>query len=184
MATQNQALSPASQEQEKGTGGPAGAGKATQFLTFMLNDEVYGIDILNIKEIINHGAIAPVPMMPEFIAGVINLRGSVVPVVNLALRFDDRPASRTRRSSIVILEVEHEEQNMEIGITVDVVTEVLDISQDDIEPAPTFGTKIRTDFINGMGKIGDQLLILLNVENMLSINELSMNRDFQNEAVC
>lgn len=146
----------------------------SQFLTFMLNTQVYGVNILNIKEIIDYGNITRVPMMPEFIAGVINLRGSVVPVVNLALRFSEKPSTRTKRSSIVILEVTYEEQKMEVGITVDVVNEVLDILSSEIEPTPSFGTKIRTDFISGMGKANDQLLVLLNIESILSIDELSV----------
>ncbi|MBN4079270.1 chemotaxis protein CheW [Beggiatoa alba] len=145
-----------------------------QFLTFVLNTEVYGINILNIKEIIDYGNITRVPMMPEFIAGVINLRGSVVPVVDLALRFSEQPSQRTKRSSIVILEVQYEGQKMEIGITVDVVNEVLDILSSEIEPAPSFGTKIRTDFISSMGKVNDQLLVLLDIENILSVAELSV----------
>jgi len=155
------------------------AGGAPQFLTFMLNTEIYGINILNIKEIIDYGNITRVPMMPEFIAGVINLRGSVVPVVDLALRFLEQPSKRTKRSSIVILEVKFEEQKMEIGITVDEVNEVLNILSGEIEPAPSFGTKIRTDFISGMGKINDQLLVLLDIENILSVAELSIVEDLQ-----
>ncbi|VAW64920.1 Positive regulator of CheA protein activity (CheW) [hydrothermal vent metagenome] len=145
----------------------------TQYLTFILNNEIYGINILNIKEIIDFGNIARVPMMPKFIAGVINLRGSVVPVVDLALRFANKPSKRTRRSSIIILEVKNDEQVLEIGITVDVVNEVLDILVGEIEQAPSFGTKIRTDFISGMGKVDDQLLVLLDIENILSVDELS-----------
>jgi len=145
----------------------------TQFLTFKLNAEVYGINILNIKEIIDYGNVTQVPMMPEFIAGVINLRGSVVPVVDLALRFSEKPSKRTKRSSIVIIELECEEQKLEIGITVDVVNEVLDLLSNEIKPTPSFGTKIRTDFISGMGKVDDQLLVLLDIENILSIAELS-----------
>ena len=145
----------------------------TQFLTFILNTEVYGINILNIREIIDYGNITRVPMMPGFVAGVINLRGSVVPVVDLALRFSEKSSERTKRSSIVILEVEYEEQKLEVGITVDVVNEVLDIPLSEIEPAPSFGTKIRTDFISGMGKVNDQLLVLLDIENILSVAELS-----------
>ena len=146
----------------------------TQFLTFELNSDVYGVEILNIKEIIDHGSITRVPMMPDFIAGVINLRGSVVPVVDLALRFSEKPSERTKRSSIVILDVESNGEKLEIGITVDVVNEVLDISLNNIEAAPSFGTKIRTDFISGMGKVNDQLLVLLDIENILSIAELSV----------
>lgn len=161
------------QIEQQNTDQQVASDNVTQFLTFMLNTQAYGINILNIKEIIDYGSITRVPLMPEFIAGVINLRGSVVPVVNLALRFSEKPLARTKRSSIVILEVKYEEQMMEIGITVDVVNEVLDILSSDIEPAPSFGTKIRTDFISGMGKVKDQLLVLLNIESILSIDELS-----------
>jgi len=145
----------------------------SQFLTFVLNDETYGIDILNIKELIDYGKVTRVPMMPGFIAGVINLRGSVVPVIDLAVRFAEESAQKTKRSSIVILEL-NDEDKTEIGITVDVVNEVLSISGSDVEPAPSFGTKIRTDFISGMGKVDGQLLVLLEIKNILSIEELSI----------
>ncbi|VAW60665.1 Positive regulator of CheA protein activity (CheW), partial [hydrothermal vent metagenome] len=145
----------------------------TQYLTFILNDDIYGINILNIKEIIEYGHVTQVPMMPDFIAGVINLRGSVVPVIDLAQRFSEQTSQRTRRSSILILEIKYEDQPMEMGVTVDVVNEVLDILSSDIEPAPLFGTKIRTDFISGMGKMDSQLLVLLDIDNILSIDELS-----------
>jgi purine-binding chemotaxis protein CheW len=145
-----------------------------QFLTFVLNDEVYGVNILSIKEIIDYGNITRVPMVNSFIAGVINLRGSVVPIIDLALRFSEQPSVRTKRSSIVIIELKHNEQNMEIGITVDEVNEVINIPFNEIETAPEFGTKIRTDFIAGMGKIEKHLLILLDIENILAIDELSL----------
>jgi len=147
---------------------------ATQVLTFGLNAEIYGLNILNIREIIGHGKVTKVPRMSEFIAGVINLRGNVVPVVDLALRFLDKPAERTRRSSIIIVEIESEEKKYEIGITVDAVDEVLDIPTSEIKQAPSFGTKIRADFIDGIVKAGDNLLVLLNIESILSIAELSV----------
>jgi len=147
--------------------------EVTQFLTFQLDEDIYGIDILNIKEIVEYGCVTKVPMMPDFIAGVINLRGSVVPVVDLAIRFSQAPSMRTSRSSILILELEYENQKMEIGITVDVVNEVIDILDRDIELAPSFGTKIRTDFIAGLGKRNKKLLVLLNIEKILCVAELS-----------
>lgn len=153
--------------------GDARGDSVTQFLTFVSNGEVYGVSILNIREIVSYGNITRVPMMPDFVAGVINLRGSVVPVVDLALRFAQEPAARTKRSSVVILDVMYEDEEMEIGITVDVVNEVLDIRASEVEPAPSFGTKIRTDFISGMGKVDNQLLVLLNIETILSVEELS-----------
>lgn len=147
---------------------------SNQFLTFMLSGETYGINILDIKEIIEYGNLTPVPMMPDFIAGVINLRGSVVPVVNLKLRFGDNTTDIDKRTSIVIIEVDNDDRKTEIGIVVDIVNEVIDLAESDIEPAPSFGARIRADFIKGMGKIGDQFLILLDVDHVLSIEELSI----------
>lgn len=145
-----------------------------QYLKFRLNNEMYGIDILSIKEIIDYGNITCVPMMPKFIAGVINLRGSVVPVVDLAFRFSEEASARTRKSSIVILEVKIDaEKQIEIGITVDEVNKVMDVLNSAIEPSPAFGTKIRTDFISGVAKVDEQLLMLLDIGNILKISELS-----------
>jgi len=152
-------------------------GSVSQFLTFLLGGETYGINILDIREIIEYGGITSVPMMPDFIAGVINLRGAVVPVIDLASRFDDSKTVVSKRTSIIIAEVENEDLKLEVGVIVDVVNEVLNISDKDIEPAPAFGTKIRTDFISGMGKVGEDLLVLLEVRKVLSIEELAMVRD-------
>lgn len=147
---------------------------SNQFLTFMISGETYGINILDIKEIIEYGTLTPVPMMPDFIAGVINLRGSVVTVVNLKLRFGDNASEISKRTSIVIIEVDNNDKKTEIGIIVDMVNEVIELAEVDIEPAPSFGARIRADFIKGMGKIGEQFLILLNVNHVLSIEELSI----------
>lgn len=150
------------------------SGDARQFLTFQLANERYGIDILNIKEIIEYGNLTPVPMMPEFIAGVINLRGSVVPVIDLALRFGTECTKIGKHTSIIIIESRDGDTRTEIGIMVDLVNEVLDIDADEIAPPPAFGASIRTDFISGMGKIDGGFLVLLDVARVLSINELSM----------
>jgi purine-binding chemotaxis protein CheW len=144
-----------------------------QFLTFVLNNDIYGIDILSIKEITDFSNITRVPMVPGFIAGMVNLRGNVVPVIDLAKRFLEEPSERTKRSSIVIVDLKANDQSMVIGIIVDEVSEVIDVSLLEIVPAPEFGTKIRTDFIHGMGKVDQRLLILLNIENILAIDELS-----------
>jgi purine-binding chemotaxis protein CheW len=146
-----------------------------QFFTFLLGEDIYGMDILNIKEIIEYGGITRVPMMPAFIAGVINLRGSVVPVIDLARRFSKEPSQISKKTSIVILEVEEKNQSLEIGVIVDVVNEVLDIARSEIEPSPLFGTKIHTDFIGGIGKVDGKLLTLLDVDVVLSIDQLSVN---------
>lgn len=145
-----------------------------QYLTFMLGGEVFAIGILHIKEIIEYGQLTTVPMMPTFIRGVINLRGAVVPVVDLASRFGGKASEVTRRSCIIILELNGEADTQVIGVVVDAVNEVLEIAGADIEPPPTFGTRIRTDFIQGMGKVQERFVIILNVNNVLSGEDLAI----------
>jgi len=144
-----------------------------QYLTFMLGGEIFAIGILGIKEIIEYGQLTEVPMMPGFIRGVINLRGSVVPVVDLSCRFGRHSTEVTRRTCIVIVEVRAGEGQQDIGIVVDAVNEVLEIPQDQIEPPPTFGAKVRADFISGMGKVDGHFVILLSVDRVLSVEEMS-----------
>ena len=144
-----------------------------QYLTFMLAAELFAIGILRIKEIIEYGQLTRVPMMPRFIRGVINMRGSVVPVVDLSVRFGHPPMAVTRRTCIVVLEMNDGDFQQDIGIVVDSVSEVLEIPANMVEPAPTFGAKIRTDFIQGMGKVNDRFVIILNVLNVLSVEEMS-----------
>jgi purine-binding chemotaxis protein CheW len=143
-----------------------------QYLTFMLGGEVFAIGILAIKEIIEYGNLTEVPMMPDYIRGVINLRGSVVPVVDLSARFGRKNTELTRRTCIVIIEVASNQEKQVIGVVVDAVNEVLEIQGEQIEPPPAFGAKIRTDFIRGMGKVEGKFVIILNVNNVLSIDDL------------
>lgn len=145
-----------------------------QFLTFRLGNETYAFDILNIKEIIAYGNITVVPMVPDFIAGVINLRGSVVPVIDLASRFGKTNADITKRTSILIMEMHDDDTEIELGVIVHYVNEVVEIEDQNIEPAPSFGTTISTDYIAGMGKIDDKFLILLEIQRVLSIDELAV----------
>lgn len=152
-----------------------------QFLTFTLGGEVYAIEILSIREIIDYGNLTTVPMMPSFIRGVINLRGSVVPVVDLAARFNGEPADITKRTGIVIVEIVDGETTLNIGVVVDGVNEVLEIPPGDIEPPPSFGARIRTDFIKGMGKVDGKFLVLLDVANVLSVDELSLLGEAQGQ---
>ena len=144
-----------------------------QYLTFVLGREVFAINILNIKEIIEYGNLTEVPKMPGFIRGVINLRGAVVPVIDMAARFDKPSADITRKTCIVIIEVAHEDAQQVVGVMVDAVNEVLDIEASEIEPSPTFGANIRADFIEGMGKIEGRFVIILNVNKVLSIGEIA-----------
>jgi len=156
------------------TGQQAAAALPGQYLTFMLDGEPYALGILAIKEIIEHGQTTRVPMMPQFIRGVINLRGAVVPVIDLGVRFGAGPTAITRRTCIVIVEVENEDGAQDVGILVDAVNEVMEIAAADIEPAPAFGARIRTDFIAGMGKLDDKFVVILDPVRLLSVDEMAV----------
>ena len=145
-----------------------------QYLTFMLGEEMFAIGILSIREIIEYGFVTAVPMTPPFIRGVINLRGAVVPVIDLALRFGRKASGSTKRTCIVIVEISSPKGNHDIGVVVDAVNEVLEISHGDIEPPPEFGARVRSDFIRGMGKINDKFVIILDVNRVLSVDEVAV----------
>lgn len=157
-----------------------GAGQGEQYLTFNVSDEVFAININIIREIIEYRAPTIVPMMPAHIRGVINLRGRVVPVIDLSARFGRDATVASRRTCIVILEITQDDVMYYIGIVVDAVKSVQDIAHDDIEPPPTFGANLRSDFIKGMGKIDDKFIIILDVDHVLSIEELSMLSEMEN----
>lgn len=147
-------------------------GTQRQYLTFLLGGDVYALDILCIREIIEYGCLTEVPMMPSFIRGVINLRGSVVPVIDLAARFGRVRSDVHRHTCIVIVEVDAGEVRQEMGIVVDAVNEVLEILPHDVEPSPRFGARIRADFIQGMGKVNDKFVIILDGSRVLSVEEM------------
>lgn len=153
-----------------------------QYLTFMLGGEVFAIGILAVKEIIEYSGLTEVPMMPECIRGVINLRGAVVPVMDLSARFGKETTAVTKRTCIVIVEIEAADEQQVIGVIVDAVNAVLEIAAAEIEPAPTFGARIRVDFIAGMGKVNGKFVILLNVGSVLSMEEMGALADFGADA--
>ena len=145
-----------------------------QYLTFTLGGEMFSISILCIKEIIWYANLTEVPMMPACIRGVINLRGAVVPVLDLSTRFGKPPTAVTKSTCIIIIEVQTDNagESQSMGVVVDAVQAVLEIASSEIEPAPTFGTKIRSDFIEGIGKVNGKFVILLNVNRVLSNEEI------------
>ncbi len=155
------------------TADKVGSGEVAQYLTFLLSGEMYAIGILNVKEIIEYGQLTEIPMMPAFIRGVINLRGSVVPVIDLSARFGGQQTEVSRRTCIVIIEIGSQSERHDIGVVVDAVSEVLEVSDANIEPAPSFGAKIRADFIDGMGKIGGKFVIILDIQRVLSVEEIA-----------
>jgi purine-binding chemotaxis protein CheW len=152
-----------------------GAG-TDRYLTFALGGEIYALPILDITEIMEFRSLTVVPMMPTFIRGVINLRGRVVPVVDMAARFGRGMTQVARRTSIIIVEAagagEDGEAGTDMGIMVDAVNKVVHLSADDIEPPPAFGAGIRSDFISGMAKYDGQFIIVLDVSRVLSIDEM------------
>ncbi|HEX8963602.1 MAG TPA: chemotaxis protein CheW [Rhodocyclaceae bacterium] len=145
-----------------------------QYLTFLLGEEMFAIGILAIREIIEYGYLTEVPMTPPFIRGVINLRGAVVPVVDLAVRFGRTPRENTKRTCVVIVEVAAENARHEMGIVVDAVNEVLEIPRAEIEPPPEFGARVRIDFISGMGKVDGNFVVLLDMDRVLSADEVTV----------
>ena len=160
-----------------GAGHPAVSGAAEeqqQFLTFHLGEEMFAIGILSIREIIEYGVVTDVPMTPPFIRGVLNLRGAVVPVIDLALRFGRPVQENTKRTCIVIVEIEAANGSQQMGVVVDAVNEVLEIPASEVEPPPEFGARIRNDFIKGMGKIDGKFVIVLDLNRVMSIDEVAV----------
>lgn len=145
-----------------------------QCLSFMLGGETFAIGIMRVREIIGYGGLTEVPMMPGCVRGVINLRGAVVPVTDLSARFGKASTPITKRTCIVIVEVFADEECQVMGVIVDAVNAVLDITEADIAPAPAFGMAVRTDFIEGMGKVDNRFVILLDVDRVLSIDEIGV----------
>ena len=142
-----------------------------KYLTFTLAEEEYGIGILKIKEIIGMMPITTVPQTPEFVKGVINLRGKVIPVIDLRLRFGMGEIDYTERTCIIVVEIDGQVGTVLIGIVVDSVSEVLNVKGDDIEDTPTFGTKLDTEYILGMAKMEGGVKILLDIDQVLSSKE-------------
>ncbi len=143
-----------------------------KYLTFTLASEDYGIGILKIKEIIGMMPITSVPQTPSFVKGVVNLRGKVIPVVDLRLKFGMPAIDYTERTCIIVVEISGQSSAIKIGIVVDAVSEVLNIKGEDVENTPAFGTHVNTDYILGMAKIGGSVKILLDIDKVLSTQDL------------
>jgi purine-binding chemotaxis protein CheW len=152
------------------------AAKATdraQYLTFSLSGGEYAIAVLRVREIIEHETVTRVPSTPAFLRGVINLRGSVVPVVDLARKFRLAESPVTKRTCIVIVEVEAEPGRLVMGVLADAVNQVVEFRPEDIEPPPSFGAPVRVDFLKGLGKLGAEFVLILDTDRVLSAGELT-----------
>jgi len=143
-----------------------------QFLTFTLDNEVFAVDIGKIKEVLEYTVLTKVPRMPESMCGVINLRGNVVPVIDLRLIFEMSKSERTVDTCVIIIEIMSNDHMIVLGVMVDSVREVMSLEQDQICPPPRIGTGLRTEFIRGMGKQGDNFIIILDTDKIFSIDEI------------
>ena len=155
----------------------AGILETTQYLTFKLGDEIFALDIGKVREVLDFTTITKVPRTPAFMRGVINLRGSVVPVVDLRLKFGMTTTEKTVNTCIIIVEVTVDNETIILGALADSVQEVMDLEPEHIEPAPKIGTKLNTEFIKGMGRRDDRFVIILDIDKVFSASELSMVKD-------
>jgi purine-binding chemotaxis protein CheW len=143
-----------------------------QYLTFFIRDEEYAVEILRVREIIEYERVTYVPAMPAHVCGVINLRGAVLPVIDLAMKFGHGGTAPARTTCIVVVETKLHGDLVTVGVVATAVSEVVDISQADIEPPPSFGTNVRVDFLTGMGKLDGRLVLILDIDRVLSPVEI------------
>ena len=145
-----------------------------QYLTFQLGEEIFGVDVTHVREILEFTTVTKVPRTPDFMRGVINLRGSVVPVLDMRLKFGLTTTEKTVNTCIIVVEVSLDEETAIIGALVDSVDEVFELEPDQIEPAPKIGTQLRTEFIKGMGKKDNHFIIILDIDRLFSTEELAI----------
>jgi len=151
--------------------------ETVQYLTFKLADEIFAIDVAKVREILEYTSITKVPQTPEFMRGVINLRGSVVPVVDLRLKFGMEPTEQTINTCIIVVEVTIEGDTTVLGALADSVQEVVEMEPEQIEPPPHIGTRLNTDFIKGMGKHDENFIMILDIDRVFSEQEMAAVHD-------
>jgi purine-binding chemotaxis protein CheW len=154
-----------------------------QYLTFSLDEETFAIDVIKTREILNLTTITQVPQTPEFLLGVINLRSSVVPVIDMRLKFGMPSVDQSVDSCIIVMEVEVDEESVTVGALVDSVQEVIDLDEAQIEPPPRLGTRLKTEFLKGMGNQNGNFIMILNIDKVFSSEELNLVQDLKDEAV-
>lgn len=147
---------------------------SAQYLTFKLDDEVFALDITQVREVLDFTTVTKVPRTPDFMSGVINLRGSVVPVVDMRLKFDMTRTEKTVNTCIIIVEINIDGEKVILGALADSVQEVIELEPGQIEPPPRIGTRLNTEFIKGMGKRDEQFLIILDIDRVFSSDELAI----------
>ena len=159
------------------------ASPGAQYLTFWLGEEMFALDIRSVREIIQYAPMTSVPLMPAFVRGVINLRGAVVPVIDLHARFGRPAASVGKKTCVVIFDAMRDGERTELGLMVDAVSEVVDIADDAIEPPPNFGTSVRRDFIRAIGRRGDRFVVLLDPDRAFDVDEMAQLCEHSVEAL-
>ncbi|MFP5212494.1 MAG: chemotaxis protein CheW [Acidobacteriota bacterium] len=155
--------------------------ETSQFLTFKLEDEVFALDIAKVREVLDYTSVTKVPQTPDFMLGVINLRGSVVPVVDMRLKFGMPRTETTVNTCIIIVEIEIDGETTILGALADSVQEVLEMDPDQIEPPPRIGTRLKTKFIKGMGKRDNEFIIILDIDKVFSADELAFTQELSEE---
>ncbi len=156
--------------------------ETNQYLTFKLEDEVFALDIGKVREVLDFTVVTKVPQSPDFMLGVINLRGTVVPVVDMRLKFKMTRAETTVNTCIIIVEIDIDGETTVLGALVDSVQEVMDLGPDQIEPPPRIGIRLNTKLIKGMGKRDDKFIIILDIDKVFSADELAMAQDLGEES--
>ena len=152
----------------------AAASLAGKYLTFGLAQEIHGLAILKVQEIIGIMAVTHVPRMPSFVRGVINLRGKIIPVIDLRLQFELPSQEDTPKTCIIVVQIQRQDRKVTMGVLVDEVAEVVDLKSEQIEPAPSFGTAVNTDFILGMGKVAQKVVMLLDIDRILAADQMTL----------
>lgn len=155
--------------------------ESCQVLTFKLSEEVYGVDIMSVREVLDYTSVTKVPQTPDYMVGVINLRGNVVPVIDLKLKFGLGKTAKTVNTCIIIVEVEIDEESIVLGALADSVQEVVDFDGSNIESAPKIGTQLNTDFIRGMAKKEEEFVIILDVDSVFTNNDLSTMTEYADQ---
>ncbi len=155
--------------------------EATQYLTFKLDEEIFALDVAKVREILDFTDITKVPQTPDFMRGVINLRGSVVPVVDMRLKFGMSRTEKTVNTCIVVVEAATEGETTVLGALADSVQEVIELDPGQIEPAPRIGTKLRTDFIRGMGKRDERFIMILDIDKVFAYDEITLVRELDGQ---
>jgi purine-binding chemotaxis protein CheW len=150
----------------------AGITETTQCLTFKLGEEVFAVDVAKVREILDFTTVTKVPQTPDFMRGVINLRGSVVPVVDMRLKFGMSATEKTVNTCIIVMEIAIDQETAIVGALADSVQEVLELEPEQIEPAPRIGTKLNTEFLVGMGKHNETFIMILNIDKVFTFEEL------------